>query len=158
MPWPKCVEVDVLLLRKKGRLKIERTLVNPSRKMARSVFANEDLKRHIFSFGYPEHVEFTKSLSEVLKVDSGRFHDRYYEERHDRCIYDYLMDEFTPKELVAWTNYFARCRCCTRHSHDKPYIRKSVVIYTPKIQSTDECDCPCRSLGRNCARVYEIIG
>ena len=126
--------------------------------MARKVFANEDLKRHIFSFGYPEHVDFTKSLKEVLKVDSFQFYHRYYEDRCDRCIYDYLMDEFTPKEIVEWTNYFARCRCCTRHSHDKPYIRNGVVIYTQKITSSDECECPCRSLGRNCARVYEIIG
>jgi hypothetical protein len=127
--------------------------------MARKVFANEDLKRHIFSFGYPEHAEFTKSLKEVLKVDSLQFYHRYYEDRYDRCIYDYLMDEFTSKEIVEWTNYFARCRCCTRHSHDKPYIRNGVVIYTPKIQSNvHKCECPCRSLGRNCARVYEIIG
>jgi hypothetical protein len=122
--------------------------------MARMVFANEDLKRHIFSFGYPEHIEFTKSLTEILKVDSFKFEGWYYDNRQDRPLYDYLTEEFTPKELIEWINYFARCRCCTRHSHDKPRVTKQGIVYTPRLDTTDDgCDCPCRSLGRNCALV-----
>lgn len=68
------------------------------------------------------------------------------------------MDDFTPKELAEWMNYFARCRCCTRHSHDKPHITKRGIVYTPKIDKTVyECECPCRSLGRNCARVFQEL-
>ena len=127
--------------------------------MARAVFANEDLKRHIFSFGYPEHIEFTKSLTEILKVDSYQFEDRYYENRNDRTIYDYMFEEFTSEELIVWTNYFARCHCCTRHSHDKPRVTKQGFVCTPKIDTTDYgCDCPCRSLGRNCIRVLSHEG
>ena len=121
--------------------------------MAQTVFANEDLKRHIFSFGYPEHIKFTKSLTDILKVNPWSFYHTYYEDRKDRCIRAYLTEEFTSKELTEWVNYFARCRCCTRHSHDKPYVNKRGIAYTPKTNTTDECDCPCRSLGRNCALV-----
>lgn len=126
--------------------------------MARTVFANEDLKRHIFSFGYPEHIEFTKSLTDILKVDSRRFYDRYYEDRDDRCIHDYLVDEFTPNELIDWMNYFARCRCCTRHSHDKPRATNQGIVYTHRATTYYDCDCPCpcRSLGRNCANVLSL--
>lgn len=55
-------------------------------KMTQMVFANEDLKRLIFSFGDVGHREFTKSLTKILKVDAQRFHDKYYEDRNDRCI------------------------------------------------------------------------
>lgn len=124
--------------------------------MAQTVFANEDLKRLIFSFGYPEHIEFTKSLTDILKVDSYQFADRYYENQNDRCLYDYIVEEFTSKELIEWINYFARCHCCTRHSHDKPRVIKRDIVFTPRINTTDyECECPCRSLGRNCARVFQ---
>lgn len=123
-------------------------------KMARFVFANEDLKRHIFSFGDVGHREFTKSLTENLKVDAYQFEDRFYENKNDRCLYDYIVEEFTPKELIEWINYFARCRCCTRHSHDKPRVTKQGIVYTPRTDTTDRgCDCPCRSFGRNCALV-----
>ena len=122
--------------------------------MARSVFANEDLKRHIFSFGYPEHIEFTKSLTEILTIDCKPFIERFNEDRGDRCIRQYLQEEYTPNELVLWINYFARCRCCTRHCHDKPFVCKNQIIYTPEGDVTDrECKCHCRCLARNCARI-----
>ena len=126
--------------------------------MAHQVFANEDLKRHIFSFGYPEHIVFTKSLKVTLQVDTLPFENHYLEYRNGRSLREYLMDEFTPLELVEYIRYFARCRCCTRHSHDKPYVTTLGIVYTPKIHSSDyTCECLCRHIGRNCERVVNQL-
>ena len=126
--------------------------------MARTVFANEDLKRLIFSFGDVGHREFTKSLTKILKVDFQKFLDKFCDNRNDRTLYVYLAEEFTSKELIEWINYFARCHCCTRHSHGKPRVTKQGIVYTPRIDTTNyECLCPCRCLSRDCARVYSEI-
>lgn len=118
--------------------------------MSRIVFANEDLKRHIFSFGYPEHIAFTKSLTESLKVDCSPFQERYWAQ--DRHLSQYL-EEFTEVELMNYMHYFNRCKCCTRHSHYKPYVgfdRIHVKIAPNAYRGA--CECPCRSLARHCAR------
>ena len=123
--------------------------------MARLVFGNEDLKRLIFSFGYPEHREFTTSLAESLTVNPSPFEDRFLEDRQDRPLYDYLVEEYSPQELILWTNYFARCRCCTRHSHDKPCFVNQEIVFTKRAPTKIyECDCTCRHFARNCVKAF----
>jgi hypothetical protein len=123
--------------------------------MARLVFGSEDLKRLIFSFGYPEHREFTASLTESLAVDPYPFEDRFLENQQDRCLYDYLVEEYTPQELILWSNYFARCRCCTRHSHDKPRFVNQEIVFTKRSPTkVYECECTCRHYARMCVKAF----
>ena len=130
--------------------------------MARLVFANEDLKRHIFSFGYPEHIEFTKSLTKILKVDCDRFDETFWKNTRGRPMGTYLKDEFTEAERMDWMHYFNRCKCCTRHSHYKPYVDEDCVkiISNSSTNRDDLCQCMCRHLARHCARTvnHKIIG
>lgn len=115
--------------------------------MSRIVFANEDLKRHIFSFGYPEHIAFTKSLTESLKVDCSPFLERYWAQ--DQCLSQYL-EEFTEVELMNYIHYFNRCKCCTRH---KPmWDFDSIHVGISPSAYRGACECYCRSLARHCAR------
>ncbi len=151
--------MDVFLLRKRVLLfpKIDTFFGIVYNHMARQVFAMDDLKRHIFSFGYPEHIAFTKSLKVILKVDTTPFEERFHAYRDGRSLPRYLLEEFDAQELVECIHYFSRCRCCTRHSHDKPYVSTFGIAYTPKIHSSDECECQCRHIGRNCARALNQL-
>lgn len=116
------------------------------------VFANEDLKRHIFSFGYPEHREFTKSLN-LLTVNCDPFIKIYETESGHRCIHEYIIEEYSETEMIEWMVYFNSCRCCTRHSHYKPYLSADGVNIpmNPRNEMND-CKCSCRSLARDFAR------
>lgn len=128
-------------------------------KMARIVFANE---RHIFSFGYPEHIEFTKSLTKILKVDCDRFEETFWKNSWGRPMRTYLIEEFTEAERMVWMHYFNRCKCCTRHSHYKPYMDEDCVKIISNSSTTrdDLCQCMCRHFARHCARTvnHKIIG
>ena len=127
--------------------------------MAKLVFANEDLKRHIFSFGDPTHREFTDSLAEILKVDCDSFKERYQEwywSTNQRPMRFYLREEFTVEERLYWMHYFNRCKCCTRHSHYKPFGDANCVTIVSCSSTNRECSCPCRHFARHCAR--SIIG
>jgi hypothetical protein len=119
--------------------------------MASKVFANEDLKRLIFSFGYPEHRAFTRNLTRELHVDMNTF-------QYHGSITEYI-ETCTVMEQLKWLEYFNRCRCCSRHSHYKPYINSDYGGMYPvnmgRIPEGNvvECDCPCRSFAR-----YMLIG
>jgi hypothetical protein len=130
------------------------------KKMAKVVFANEDLKRHIFSFGYPEHIEFTKSLVKHLKVDCRPFQEKFWRISWGRPLRTYLIEEFTEDERFDLIHYFNRCRCCTRHSHYKPYVDAfgaKIVSNSNAHATSDLCGCPCRHLSRHCARTVNHI-
>ena len=119
--------------------------------MAAKVFANEDLKRIIFSFGYPEHRVFTCNLTRELQVDMNTF-------QYDGSITEHI-EKCTVMEQLTWLDYFNRCRCCSRHSHYKPYINANYGgIYPVNMGripegNVVECNCSCRSFAR-----YMLIG
>ena len=130
--------------------------------MARTVFANEDLKRNIFSFGYPEHREFMKSLTESLKVDCMPFIRMYKENCNDRCMGKYILDEYTESEILSSIHYFNRCRCCTRHSHYQPRFEIVDGItaiymdthYTHYNNHKNVCECRCQTIARHMINAY----
>ena len=118
--------------------------------MASKVFANEDLKRHIFSFGYPEHRTLMRGLIQELQLDMSLFPDH-------GSITD-QVGSYDVLEQLKWFDYLNRCRCCSRHSHYKPYILGCEGIYPVNMGKIPEgnvieCKCPCRSFAR-----YFLIG
>jgi hypothetical protein len=129
--------------------------------MAHTVFSNEDLKRHIFSFGYPEHREFVHSLKETLQVDCDRFQNMFMNHSGDGCMSQYLLEEFTEAEMIEWMDYFNRCKCCTRHSHYKPFICAKGANVPDRHTTVDyyysDCSCACRHLARHCARTIYTL-
>ena len=118
--------------------------------MASKVFANEDLKRHIFSFGYPDHRVLMRDVSRELQVDMSTF-------PYSESITG-LVESFPITEQLKWFDYLNRCRCCSRHSHYKPYLDGRGGIYPVNMGripegNVVECNCPCRSFAR-----YFLIG
>lgn len=135
--------------------------------MAKQVFASEDLKRHIFSFGYPEHREFMKSLKKILHVDCKPFMRRYARNHNWRVMNQYILHEYTETEILRYIHYYNRCRCCTRHSHFKPILKNvdgMIHIYENDnnipghVMIRDHsCQCHCRYLMRQMTDAYSDI-
>ena len=129
------------------------------------ILANDDLRRHIFSFGEPDHRERMKQLSYDLVVHVDAIDDGIRTDRGERTAIEYFRDEYTAEELVTCSRYLNRCKCCTRHSQCKPYlewvdgvqhVRIPEQIRTPRnlLHNLNHCDCPCRNLSRNMMKTY----
>ena len=126
--------------------------------MARQVFDSLDLVRHIYSFG-PEHrekmEEVTNSLRNPTEQDFGI--DRIFVPRgvDRRDVFQYFKD--------------ARCRCCTRHSHNKtrPVIYRHMLCFAPAYihhirqdplqHHQDQLDCGCLCRQRSRLIIKEIL-
>jgi len=91
----------------------------------KKVFENDDLKRHVYSFGSAEHREHMLLVCEQLK---GNEPSRYGKELLTRVPYHYFQSskkDDTSEEILKelmWFFVLNRCRCCSRHSHHKPSI------------------------------------
>ncbi len=133
--------------------------------MYQQVFDNQDLLRHIYSFGDPDHRAFTKNLQWDLKAHPEQFVERYHEKKQmdgvHYTIKDYLH-EFSTAQLESYVHTYKRCFCCMRHHTNKPmWVRKRSgnlrgkhVHTSPSVfenQST-ECNCWCRTLTRSFIR------
>jgi hypothetical protein len=125
------------------------------------VFATEDLKRHIYSFGYSGHRQQMRFVCDQLKRNEP---SRYGKELLTRVPYYYFQaskKDATSKEILnelVWFFQLNRCRCCSRHSHHKPSIildppygylflegeEKSV----PEDKFVGDCNCRCRRMMR----------
>ena len=122
------------------------------------ILANVDLRRHIFSFGDPEHRDRMKDVSYDLAVHVDLVEDRLCHDRGERPAMEYFREEYTAQELIAWSRYLNRCKCCTRHSHCKPYLEWIEGIQHVRIPEHSNqargCPCPCRNLSRHMMKVY----
>jgi len=119
---------------------------------------NSDLKRLIYSFGYPEHRVYMKEIVEYFK------HQAFKREHNLKCIRrdfqvnihvspcplrQLLPELFNITQHEILLNQMIDCRCCTNHSHSKP-VRGGDGYYTseaPKTQKED-CSCGCRNMAR----------
>ncbi len=125
--------------------------------MARKVFQNGDLLRHIYSYGDPEHRDLmwwvNRQYKEVLL--SGVVISYPY------CREDYRKIEYmTMKETLTLFFKLRRCNCCSRHCHNKPKIcfgyqngcsdeEVWLVLdhtrkFVPECKDLGDCDCHCR--------------
>jgi hypothetical protein len=139
--------------------------------MAREqVFQTLDLMRHICSFGYPE---FKQNMEKV-------FYELIYERHsmnHVLKQFPYTKEHLKPS-TIFWYNmkdllelFFAlkECRCCTRHSHNKPNIQLEIVhgrtrvVFCrkplhkglPECVNLHNCLCQCRSRARSLSKQIE---
>jgi len=119
--------------------------------MARKVFQNEDLIREIYSYGDPDHrVHLWYILQHSKDVILTHVPATYPYSSGDAYLKDGLMEFFRLR----------RCKCCSRHSHNKPNIffgytngcldedvwlvfdhTRSMV---PECKDLGDCDCDCR--------------
>ena len=99
-----------------------------------------------------------KDISYDLTVHVDQIQYRVCQDRGDRSAMEYFRDEYTAQELIRCSRYLNRCRCCTRHSHCKPYLEWIEGVQYVRIPEQSNqargCECPCRNLSRHMMRVY----
>lgn len=140
----------------------------------------DSIKYLIYSFGDVGH------RKQMAKIS----HQLYPEDMSDSVVRDYMTyrrtyryADFPTETLVEFIlrtydlryrqrslrNYFA-CRCCSRHSHYKPYIRtindglfeyeervlnEKPEIPIPESKNHHDCDCKCRHFTRAFFEIQE---
>jgi len=128
----------------------------------KKVFENDDLKRHVYSFGSVEHRELMRAVCEHVKHNEPY---RYGKELLTRVPYQYFQsskqDATSEVILQELTLFFVlnRCRCCSRHSHHKPTIRldpphgllflEGQEKRVPEDKFVGDCNCRCRRIMRS---------
>lgn len=125
------------------------------------VMNNEDLIRIIYSFGYPKHRENMKEIVSSLHYKNLKRNNIMDCLKHDYELYTKhnpysSMDRFVPdllskKEQQEVLCQLIQCRCCTRHSHNKPIMVDKTFYYKPsskRYYNDVECKCSCRHLSR----------
>jgi len=128
--------------------------------MARKVFQTDDLLRHIYGYG-PEHRDQIWHVNRQYKdVLLSKVLLSYPYCREDERKIEYM----TMKETLALFFQLRRCKCCTRHCHNKPNILfgyhpgccdedvwlvlDNRTVFVPECKNLGDCDCDCRHLMR----------
>jgi len=111
---------------------------------AKQVFENADLLRYIYGFGDASH---RMKMKEV------------YEEGRNRSP---LSKDEVPELQEGFKLFYklVRCRCCSRHSHRKPWMKvykNTLCSYedisdVPEDKNFHDCDCACRHQARQLQR------
>lgn len=126
-----------------------------------SFMEHEDIKRHIYSFGYPKHRIYMKEICKRINTP----YDFIYQLNREWDGYDalsmtqYLHTRYSYIELKQLYLITKRCNCCTRHSYYKPNLcaiqlnAKTNPNPHYSIYSTT-CVCHCRSLSRHIYYAY----
>jgi hypothetical protein len=123
--------------------------------MAKKVFDTPDLIRLIYSFGTPEHREFTRTLKTDLQSKAIHF-EEYFQRNRDMYTDIFVcFEKHSKRELEGQLTTYARCFCCSRHSINMPILSNKKVLMTgPSVFENRPtfCRCPCRSLSRDFIR------
>ena len=125
--------------------------------MAKKVFNNLDLVRHIYSFGDPSHRDFTFHLKWDLKPWPDLFIQRYMDRQQISGYYGYSIQEYlyeySTNQILKMLRTYRRCFCCQRHNTEKlildnkyPFIPSPMVFESRP--SNCSCSCKCRKLSR----------
>jgi hypothetical protein len=128
-----------------------------SSQAAVAVFASEDLIRHIYSFGSPDHRQHMRILGKEIRHETV---SRYGKELLTRVPYLYFKrsaQKFREEEVLKelkWFYRLNRCMCCSRHTHRKPsiihdgkgfmYLGPDLLNEVPEQKDLRDCQCRCR--------------
>ena len=82
---------------------------------------NDDIIRHIYSFGYAEHRIYMKEMSKSIQV-CGDYDPMGWPQNqvNDELLSTFLIRTHTRNEIINLFNTYKRCKCCTRHACFKP--------------------------------------
>lgn len=123
------------------------------------VWENMDLRRLIYSFGYPQHRNHMNHIARYFrqKKRNTQFNIRclrrdfalYNSDHHYISSLDQMLpDLLTFEEQYYLLNQMMDCRCCTRHSYGKP-VRSMLWIEENMGRGDNvECSCWCRHMSR----------
>lgn len=136
------------------------------------VWSNADLKRLIFSFGYPEHRVYMKTIVDAFQHETTRRNHlmdclgsdfRLYRSIHNDngWMEQMLCDLLTEDEQGILLHTMIDCRCCSYHSHGKPvhnllwvyenqyYIDYHLPWINPLGPARGDCKCKCKTLSKS---------
>ena len=84
---------------------------------------NDDIIRHIYSFGYAEHRIYMKEMSKSIHVCGDYDPIGWPQNRvNGELLNTFLIRTHTRNELIDLFNKYNRCKCCTRHACFKPNL------------------------------------
>lgn len=131
------------------------------------IMENEDIKRVIYSFGYPEHRCYMKEIStrlntnlESIKAIIDACEDEQ-DDQDDNSMSYYIKCRFKKDQMIQMYHQTRRCYCCTRHANYKPDLFRGDLNSNkspndPQEHSyNEECYCYCRHMCRYVYRVYK---
>lgn len=113
------------------------------------VFDNIDILRIVYSFGDPSHRENLRNV---------------HEEMEEGNALSPIPRDGPFQESFHLFNMLKRCRCCSRHSHRKPTIKrvKTVLFFyrdygerVPEDRDMYNCHCACRHQSRHIHRYIQ---
>ena len=128
--------------------------------MARKVFQNDDLLRHIYGYG-DNHRDHMRRICGELNPMLSKIPFQYPYTSNDAA----LMNDMNMQEMLMEFFFLRRCMCCTRHTHNKPKLwlekRDSTTwiatdlskIHVPECKNLHDCDCVCRHQMRKLVRL-----
>jgi hypothetical protein len=122
---------------------------------------NEDIMRHIYSFGYPEHRVYMKQLSKDIHINGNINPIGWPENRLKGEALCVFLRRKTYEELIDLYKTYKQCRCCTRHCYYKPNLvtmNENVKLEPNPYYSYENlnelCPCKCR---HNLRLVYRAL-
>jgi hypothetical protein len=129
------------------------------------IMENEDIKRVIYSFGYPEHRFYMKDLSTRLNTNLEPIKEisdawEYDQGEIGNSMSYYIQCRFTKDQMIQMYHKTRRCYCCTRHAHYKPDLLRRELNSNnspndqPEYSYNEECYCNCRHMCRHVYRAY----
>lgn len=117
---------------------------------------NEDLKRYIYSFGYPSHRVFMRQICNELNTTLTEPTEilGWPEESNDgESLCCFVNRTYTKQQIVELFNAYRWCYCCTRHSYYKPTLfsaeKNDKLDPNPHYTYQEECQCNCRNTCRH---------
>lgn len=132
--------------------------------LIQKVLANEDLKRLVYSFGSIDNRRLMRQVRYKINFDildtrldtEGLLTKVIRNFIYTKWDHEYI-EEMDLRETFMNFYRFRSCRCCSRHSHNKPNIRmkgKQLLflreeIQVPECKNLNHCHCYCRKETRH---------
>ena len=122
----------------------------------KKMFNNEDIIRHICSFGYPEYRTHLTTICSQIKSNHAKISEKLSNEweqcQNYNSLTSYIGYVYPRKDILEMYYQYKKCHCCTRHSHYKPDIIRKKVNKKPRnsyYTTTEDCLCDCRHMTRH---------
>jgi hypothetical protein len=124
-----------------------------------------DVSRHICSFGYPEHKEHMKEVSNqltgLLEYNLSLLHEDYIKLLkidYVQCIFDYFVYTVDFEVLKDLFKQCIKCCCCSKHCHNRPInFNTDKVSIGENFNTSEICHCKCRQVARHIKRAQPYL-
>ena len=130
-----------------------------------TIFDNEDIIRHICSFGYPEYRGLIAGIGKQITTNNQALDlhfDIVWEFNYSRfnSLGHYISVTYDKPSILKLHKRYKMCHCCTKHAYYKPdilkknYNSKPVECYYS--DTHPKCLCKCRHMARHAYKAYMI--